>query len=255
MNLELQSAGGGTIVLEKKYKLAVTGWRPRTGIKKRYSKHGGQPTGDEQVDAREITFKYGRGFQTDQDFRDWANTLVRFFRKENAPHYLADLDNLTRTRVRLTEISPTWGDGLEYRVIDATMKLSMLDAVWEDATETLDAWNGVTNGDTHLISLSNQFADCYPVFTITAINDNPEFTINNLTLGAGFTMAHNAFLAGSIMVLDFITGEFTLDGVLIPQSMTQGGPFFLRPGANTLEYLSVWADVDIQTGYRKTYGY
>lgn len=254
MRLELHNSSD-QVPLEKKYLYNPGSWKPRLGVQKRYSKHGGEPTGDEQVDAREINLKYSTGFKSDQAFRDWANGWIRFFRKEYAPQYLVDTENGIRTLVKLADLAPTWSGGNEMRVIDATLRLTQLESLWEDINYTNDPWVSVTNGDQHTIIINDQFDDCYPVFTITAIDDVPEFTINNLSIGAGFTMAHNAFLAGSIMVLDFVTGDFMLNGVLIPQSMTQGGPFPLRPGSNNLECVSVFGDVSIQTVYRKSYGY
>lgn len=246
-----------TLPLDRKYHYSITSWRPRNKTSPRYSKRGGAILGDGQVDARTITLDFSSGFKTDAEFRTWANGLVRFFRKEFAPHYL--IEQVTpgrRTRVTLQELPPMWDKGLEQRFIKATITLIMEDAVWEDEDATDDSWNGVSNGGQNTIDITNTFEDVYPVFTITALDDLPEFTLLNTSIGAGITMAHPGFTAGKTMIIDCSEeGSVSVDGVDITASISEGGYLLLRPGENILEYQSSYGQANIQTSYRKVYAY
>jgi hypothetical protein len=246
-----------TLPLNRKYHYSISSWRPRNKTSPRYSKRGGAILGDGQVDARTITLDFSSGFKTDADFRAWANGLIRFFRQEFGPHYLIEPGPTgRRTRVTLQELPPMWDKGLEQRVVKSTVTLIMEDAVWEDENAIDDPWNGVSNGAQNTIDITDTFDDVYPVFTITALDDLAEFTLLNTSIGAGITVAHPGFVAGKEMIIDCSDeGSITVDNVDITASISEGGYLLLKPGANILEYQSSYGQANIQTSYRRVYGY
>lgn len=256
MNLSLVNVNGDTIDLDWHYKYQISSWAPRAKAMDRFGKNGGFVMGDGKSGARKITLKYDDAFENVQEFRDWANNFIRFFLKENEPFHLVDTDGAgRRTKVALEELPPEWDQGVEEKIITSPIKLIMEDACWEDLTATPVTWNAVSNGDTNSIVVNGSYSECDPIITVTALDNLPEFSILNNTLGAGIKVAHPGFIAGKTMIIDCEEGTISVDGIYIPGSITEGGFIFLLPQTNVLEYESAYGQANILIEYRKVYGY
>lgn len=223
----------------------------------RYSRDGGAITGDQKVDARQLVVKFKVYAQDDTTYQTFVNTLLGFFRPELGPFYLEDITNARRMLIALQSVPiiPV-DDGTNERLADGTLNFVMLDGYWEDTTaqSSLSVTGGLTNGETMTVNNGGNFT-CYPIITITALQDNPDLTFTNDTISGGFRIVSNAFLQGSQLVVDCQEGTFQLDGVDATPFLESGGFLFLIPGNNTFEYTSQHGGISVLITWRRTYAF
>jgi hypothetical protein len=230
------------------FKMSVSPFIRRTGVKDRYGKDGGRSMGDGRVNPRTISLAYENRpestaitkLQKDQSYRSQINEITAFFDPINAPWYLYDDDNEIRTEIVMSENSDEpMQDGLTYVLGRNDLKLIMLDGHWEDAEEQVYSQSGVLqSGD--IINITNDsLFYCWPVFEFTATNSNTEFSITNSTTGETFTLSSASNTVGAVFTVDGINGTIDLSGVESSISLSDGSGFIsLAPGENALLYES-----------------
>lgn len=264
MNLKFVNANPATgeneYLLTKNFKVSISAYKRRTAVQKRYGKDGGVQTGDQMADTRDITITYEPTYQTDAAYLAFVNEIVGFFNPDYSPFYLVDTDNDRRCEVSLNRaVDDAHTEGLELRIGKNSIALEMLDAHWEDNTETVvsSPTGGIATGGTITVN-NNSYSDCYPVFVITPEAINTDFTIKNNTTGAQFTLGSSAFVPGAEFEVDCKNGTIylTVGGARTEMSsaLADGSGFIkLVPGDNEIEYSSVFGDVEVEITYRRRY--
>jgi hypothetical protein len=242
----------------------VSTYRPRLGVQSRYGKSGGEATGDREVDPRDITI--GLDLTTtegnDYDYIQSMDTILGFFRPENGPFYIYDdQDDASgtalprRARIDLKEENLT-GKGVERRIMSGTIKLVMLDGLWEVSTaETYEnPTGGLADQDTFTLTNSSKFR-AYPVYTITALTNNSLFKITNTTSDVFMEIGTSDFYIGESIIIDAVNGSITIDGVdIIATSLSDGSSFpDLLAGANVMEYESAYGACELSIEWRSRF--
>lgn len=263
MNIRLVN-NASTLALGKEFKMSISPYVKRLGLKPRYGKDGDVPLADQYVGSRTIILDYHKYTQDgttqarDLEYRTFLNNLTAFFDPLFAPYFLEDLDNSIRCQVLLEEHADNPSQpGMQYRLGLNQLKLKMLNGHWEDITEnTVSPTGAFVNGDDVNINNDSLFR-AFPVITLTAINSATEVTITNTTTGEGFTIGNNNFLPGSVLIIDSRDGIIELDGVDVSNSLADGSGFIsLAPGVNTLVYESaVSGEVILSVSFRRRYAH
>lgn len=134
--------------------------------------------GDGRVVDRKINLRFsyvGSGDTTQEQVDDvylQLNTLSSFFRKQDAPFYLYNLERNVRARV-YGDFSPKHQEGNEYLILtEGRFQLDMLDNAWEDSTATATATATLDSGDIVDLTLPAYSEDVFPVITLTAKADS-----------------------------------------------------------------------------------
>jgi phage-related protein len=150
-------------------------------------------------------------------------------------------------------------EGLEWRIGKNNLKFEMLDAFWEDNTETIiySPTGGMANGDSLIID-NDSYIECYPIIRITPYEINSDFTIRNITTGAAFIIGSGSFVPGSEFIIDSQKGTIYLESsgsqIEMSSALADGSGFIkLIPGENEIQYSSVFGEVDIEIEYRRRY--
>jgi len=262
MNLELVNTND-TLPLDNRFKMVISPYKRRLGLKPRFGKDGSVALADQFVDSRTITLDYykytadGNKAERDLEYRTFLNTLTAFFDLRYAPFYLHDVDNGIRSEVLLSTHADNPIQGMEYRLGQNQISLEMLKGHWEDITEvTVTQTGSFSTGDSIVVNNDSLFR-CFPVITMTAVNSATEVTITNTTTGEGFTIGNSSFLPGAELIIDSRDGIIELDGVDVSNSLADGGGFIsLAPGSNTLVYeSSVSGEVFISISFRRRYAH
>lgn len=263
MNLKLVSAAR-ELQLSSSFKINISPFKRRTGLKPRYGKDGAVPMGDGMADGRTINFEYdtksgsnGTRAELDLAYRTQLNEITGFFDPIDAPFYLHDLTSNIRTQVVMSENSDQPNQpGLEYILGKSGLALDMISAFWEDIDEQVFSQSGAfTNNDTFSIN-NNSLFTCYPIFEITAQNEALEFTLTNTLTSQTMTLASNSFTAGATYIINTQTGSITLDGVESSIDLADGGGFIsIIRGINTFLFESNTGIVDIVVKYRRRYAH
>lgn len=262
MNLELFNANT-SLPIDKRFKMAISPYKKRLGLKPRYGKDGSVALADQYVDSRQITLDYykytqdGTTTARDLEYRTFLNQLTAFFDLVYAPFYLHDLDNEIRCEVLMSSHADNPPQGMEYRLGLNQITLEMLKGHWEDIDEvTVTQTGAFSSGDSIVVNNTSLFK-CYPVITMTAVNSATEVTLTNSTTGEGFTIGNSSFLPGAELVIDSRNGTIELDGVDVSNSLADGGGFIsLGAGNNTLVYeSSVSGEVFMSISYRRRYAH
>jgi hypothetical protein len=247
MQLRLKSENG-TLDLSKYFKMQISPFKRRLGVKSRYGKDGGVSMGDRLADPRQITLSYYARpdvasitrAEKDLSYRDFLNTITGFFNPEYGPFYLQDLTSEIQTQIEMSENADTPNsEGLEYILGSNILKFEMLSGFWEDIDETTVTQTAFfESGDTIAINNDSLFT-AYPVFTLDAVNNCSEFSITNTTTGESMTLGNTSFVAGTTFIIDSRDGLITLEGVENSVSLADGSGFVsLSPGSNSIIFES-----------------
>ena len=265
MELQLKSENG-TLALSKYFKMTTSPFKRRVGVKSRYGKDGGVSMGDRLADSRQITLAYytrpdaDAVTRVDKDisYRDFFFFFTGFFNPDYSPFYLQDLTSDIQTEIEMSENADTpMNEGLEYILGSNTLKFEMLSGFWEDIDETTATQSAFFQSGDSISITNDSLFPCFPVITLTAVNDCTEFTMTNTTTGESFTIGNTSFVAGTIFVVDSRNGLITLQGVESSVSLADGSGFIsLAPGLNSIAFESAVAgEAYISTGFRKRFAH
>jgi hypothetical protein len=218
---------------------------------------GSFDTGDLTIKSDSINVSMYFIAQSDTEFRRCYNTVGNFFKPQNRPFYIVDTDNALRAKIRIESLNPKYSDvGSEHRMADATLKFSLLDALWETSYETTQTNSLVAPDATFTINTKDvnviPVYDCLPVFTITSSGFNPSVAITNLDTDVSIQLADSNFTTGSVMTVDSNTGLISL-GSNLKSSIKTGGYFLkLIDGVNNIR-VQCLNNLSIVTSYRRRY--
>jgi phage-related protein len=234
-------------------------FKRRLGVQQRYGRDGAWISGDRKVSSRTIQLQHDITAETDLAYTTQIEALMRIFYDDLAPFYLVDTDRETRAQIELDSISESWAKGLEKRLVSITINLIMIDAYFENFNESSEVWANAANTNTRIINNVGA-VDAYPVFIITALADNFEFSILNNRTQDKITIGTALFVAGAIITVDCQNGTIYLDDGLsqteISYAIADGTGFlYLDLLDNELEYQSIFGNVDIQIKYRPRYAF
>ena len=260
MNLKFENIND-ELILDKNFKISISPYKRRVGIQKRYGKDGGVVTGDQKVDPRDIDLNFNTVSQNDTNYIDKLNQIAGFFRAENAPFYLIDLDNNRRTETVQEILSDRKSrEGTELRVGQNKLDLKMLDAHWEDLEEIrISITGGLSSGQVLLVN-NDSFVECYPIIKIRPLAANSDVTIRNKTTGDGLVLGSNNFVPGNEFIIDNQNGTiFLSDGISQVENsvaMSDGSGFiYLAPGQNDILYESIFGDIEIDIIFRRRFAF
>jgi len=264
MAFQFKDANENTFVLNKlDYSYSISPYRRRVSVQPRLGKSGGVVAGDEQVDARDISFNMNIGETSESDYLNKVNSLIGFFLPENGPFFLEDTTREVRTEVRyLSYADQAAAVGLTNKVSNGNkFELKMLDSHWEDllVSEVSSPSGGTADGESLLINNDGP-VDCYPIITVSALGNITEFTLSHEELGISCKLGSNSFVLGTVFTIDCREGTIFLnDGVSDQEassSLFEGTGFLkLKTGDNTIRYESSFGDCDISIEYRRRYPY
>ncbi len=236
---------------------------PRVGSQNRVGRSGGVATGDQEYDTRMAVLSFDLATQSDSLFLAEIAKFGNIFRKDKAPHYLnrfLDSNNTStpdhRTLVVLDKFQhKTTSDGVEKRVEKITINLEMLNTFWEDYSLQTFSQSAMATGGNLVINNTGDLV-AFPIFTVKALSAaNPRFTLKNSTIPAQVILESLSFTMNKTWTLDFDSKEnnFLLEGVESSLAISDGGPFYLLPGNNTITYISDNGNVDLAGSYRRQY--
>ena len=229
------------------------------GLLDRYSRPGQEPSGDEQVGARNISINFDNSAMSDALYYGQLNSIWGMFRRDLAPFYLVDSDNDRQALIRLLSMSDRpASEGLVYRLGDNNLELAMLDGAWEDVDQIVSGPTSLDTNDTVVLSNeSNELA--YPEIEVSVNDANPDLTIENVTTGQLMRISDAAVVPGAVLKLystsfgkvSLVSG---LGSVELSNSLADGSGFiYLLPGSNTIRYTSIYGGADVTIAFRRKY--
>lgn len=261
MKLKLQSAASELDLSIKEY---TTVYRPpsiRNRVKEieRYGKPGSEITGDRQVDGRTISLEIEIATKSDAEYFQRTDPLLSVLDFTNAPIYLVDTDNDRRCLIETKSISIRPREGNVMRSETWSIELIMTDAFWESIDEIVEG-NGTTpleNGQTVVVT-NPGVVNAYPVMRISVTEANTDLSFVNLTTGDLFRIGSSALIPGVTLVVDSIDGTCYLDDGItqteVSSAIADGSGFmYLAPGVNSIQYESLFGDVNVEIAFRRRY--
>jgi len=264
MNLKLTNGNGGELQLSTNFKMTISPFVRRTGVRDRYGKDGGKSMGDGRANARTINFSYdnrqGTGTRSEKDaaYRAQLNAITGFFDPSNEPWELHDLTGGIKTEVIMQDnADEPKQPGLEYILGKNDLSLIMLSAHWEDEEGIIFSQTGVLqSGDTFTLNNDSLFF-CWPIFIFTSLNNNTEFSLTNTTTDETFTLGNAANTVGAVFTVNGRDGTIDLSGVESSISLADGSGFIsLAPGINDFLYeSSVDGECLIEVKYKRRYAH
>jgi len=252
----------------QRYRTSVPKSSRNYALADRLEQGGSVLLGDGKIKGRKINLKFdyagGGASRAAQhnDVHQLMNTLASFFRIQDAPFYLENLVRNTRTRV-YGDFSPSHVDGNEFLILQtSTIELDVLDAAWEDVTETSSGVVTMASGDTLDLSpaLPNYCEDIFPVIEVTARADSPTtFSIETgRDPGTGFVvfrtilLSEATFTLGRVITIDSRNGKILIDGRSAPEIISFGFLVKFDRRNQRLRYYSSTGtgSVDVQIRHR-----
>lgn len=218
---------------------------------------GSFETGDLTIKSDSIPIDLEFVATNDTEFRRCYAWVGNFFKPQNRPFYIVDTDNNIRTKIRVQSLKPKYkGDGLEHRLADAALTVSLLDGLWENNYITSqentiiapDATFEIDTTDPYLLPIK----DCIPIFTITSQGFNPNIVMTNKTNNISINLSDANINNGTILKVDSNAGLIML-GSSIKSSVKNAGYFLtLEEGINQIRVQSL-NNLIIKTEYRRRY--
>lgn len=256
----------GTLQTDKRWKWVIEPYSPRNGDQERYGRPGGTATGDGQIGPRGISFNFENIEGEDPAYLNYIRQIATFFRKQNGPFYAEDITNDIRCKVVLNSLSDDpFGPGSERRFGRNAMRLTNLDGLFEDLTETSIAIPGLVDQST--FEIVNDIDDpdpqlkavheTWPIFEVTCDDQTPEFTIINETNGTLITLTTNAFDETTTFYINGVDGTIYLDDQELSSAIVDGtGIIRLEPGTNEFKVENPYpTTLGITVKYRKRYAF
>lgn len=223
----------------------------------KFGTSGSFETGDLTIKSDSIPLKLEFVATNDTEFRRCYSWVGNFFKPQNRPFYLVDTDNNLRTKIRIESLKPKYkAQGLEHRIAEATLTMSLLDSLWENNTQVVqenyiiapDYTFDIDTKDPLLIPIY----DCIPIFTITSLGFNPNITITNGANDISLNLSDANINTNSVLKVDSNTGLIML-GSNIKSSIKTGGYFIkLEEGINPIR-IQCLNDLQIKIEYRRRY--
>lgn len=218
---------------------------------------GSFETGDGTIKSRSFSvscYVFGRN---DMEYRSRIMLINQFFRSKLRPFYIYDDDNLIRAKTRLEGIDQKFKSvGLENIFADVELKLEMLDALWEDSSETSEQFYSVAPNTTFTVSVSDpnglDVYDAFPVFEIVSAGFNPNIVLTNLANNGTIRLSDSNIGAGVKLTVSSVDGSVKLGENLKPSVKTGGYFLRLENGDNIIKFQSLTA-ADIKVTYRKRF--
>ena len=263
MKFQIQNKDSELFDIDDRFKINVSSYKRRARVSDRYAGDGGLILSDQKVDSRRIDFaffiaKENHG-ENDASYYDEWNNLIGFLIPDYDPFYLIDTDNNRRTRIALEQADDDAGEGLEMIIGERNrITLQMLDGYWEDSISQSFSAN-LLSGQSLVVQNNGKF-NAHTIIRLTPIGPNPEFVVRNTTTGAQFTITANTFNPGTLIEVNSVTGEITLDDglTLTDQSFALAdgsGLIQVLPGPNVLTYESVFGQVQMTVLFRPRYAF
>lgn len=258
MRYKFVNAQNEEYTLSDSFKEVVEAYKRRVNLEERYNRDGGEVTGDRKVSPRTIRFSFDVVEQSDTEYVKIMNDIIGVFQEEKHPVYLHDIGGDRRTRVELQEIAERPSrQGLEKRIGQGDLVLTMSESYWENITESLvdSDSNGLSSGEKLGIT-NNSSVVGYPIITVMPFESNSEFTLKNEQTGALLTIGNGGFTVGTHIVIDSVEGTIKLfdgdDVTEISASLANGSGFIiLLPGLNEITYTSAFGSIDLEIKFRE----
>lgn len=240
----------------------VSEYAPRVNTQSRFGRSGGVTTGDREVPPREIIMQLWMSAKgDDRAYHDAMETLIGFFRPRNTPAWIYDdQDDVDaedrvprRARVELSreDLQPD-ETGTHGRIMSGDFALAMLEGHWEDADLQSQTEESVGDGQSFNVDNTSK-REAYPIYRVTASQQNTLFRITNSTTGLFMEIGSNDLQQDDELVIDSVDGTITINDVEISAgALSEGSSFpILEPGNNTIEYTSAFGTVDITVEWRR----
>lgn len=223
----------------------------------KFGTSGSFETGDLTIKSDSIPLKLEFIATSDLEFRRCYSWVGNFFKHQNRPFYLVDTDNDLRAKIQIQSLKPKYkAQGLEHRIAEATLTMSLLDALWENNSLVSqenyiiapDFTFNVDTKDPYLVPVY----DCIPIITITSLGFNPNITITNRLNDISLNLSDANITTNSVLKIDANTGLIML-GSNIKSSIKTGGYFIkLEDGVNPIR-IQCLNDLQIKFEYRRRY--
>lgn len=235
-------------------------------ILERFATDGGYETGDGTIDARSGQVGLTFSAKTDLEYRTYANRISNFFRAEQAPFYIVDLDNELRQKISYSGINSGYSHGQEMRFVKHEIKYIAIDPFWESLTPITTVVISLASGGTFTVIVNDttpsspnyniEVYEAYPIISILTASTNPNFAITNESNNGSFNIADASFTAGETITVNSEDGSITKGDVVNSRILAGGRPFKLKSGTNTILYQSSLASAaTIVVTHRNRYLY
>lgn len=233
--------------------------RRRIGAQPKYGQDGVYITGDGKVSERKMKLSNVITATNDTDYITQINALQGIFYDDFGPFYLVDTDRGVRALIELESIAEVWSHGTERRVTRIDMGVIMVDSYFENFNVSTSTYLNVATTNTFLITNSG-LVDAFPIIKVTAKATINEFTLINQRTQDQITIGTTAFVTNTVITIDCIDGTAKLDdGITITDisyAIADGTGFiYFDLGDNTIEYQSLYGNVDITVEYRPRYAF
>lgn len=236
-------------------------------VNDRFAIDGGYEIGDGTIKSRMGNVGLTFISRTDLEYRQQANRIANFFKPEQAPFYIYDLDNQVRQKISYMGIESGYEHGQEMRFVKHSIKYTAIDPFFEHTSQTVVfdtlANNGILSidlSDTNTASpnYNIEVYEAYPEINIdgNVAGTNSNFALTNLATGASFNIADSNFIAGQTIRVSAVTGLISKEIILNSRILKGGRPFKLVKGVNQILYQSA-ANIPakIQFAYSPRYLY
>ena len=206
----------------------------------KFGVEGGYETGDGVLGVRNAEVKIWFIAQTDLAYRTRLARVVNFFRAERRPFYIEDSDNNLRAKISFKGMSWKPREGSTHRIGEGTIKLIMLDALWEStSTVTITSANVSSNSSIYIVVSSNiEVYNAYPLIKMTTAGANADFSLTNATNGDSIRIQQVNLTSGQFVQVNSVDGLIYYGTTLSPTSKTDGNFPRLVNGLNQITYQS-----------------
>lgn len=245
--------GDALTLTHKRYRTSLPDAQREYKTVEKLQQDGAVLLGEGRVSKRKIKLTFDYATKDEAEFLSLLNDIGSFFRAKDAPFYLHNLTTDKRTKV-YGDFSPEHQDGNEFRIGKGlTINLSMLDAVWEDITES--SYTAEFNdGDTYTLDIPSNCTDVFPIIEVTAKSGSPvQFAVESGT-GSFETFRTQlinepTFSSGSKITLDSVDGRLYINDQL-NQTMWSAGYFIKFDRYNKKFRYTGSGPVDIKIRWR-----
>lgn len=212
----------------------------KVNVLDKFGVEGGYETGDGVLGHRSAEVKIWFIAQTDLAYRTRLSRVVNFFKPERRPFYLEDTANNLRTKVSFKGMSWKPREGSTHRIGEGTIKLIMLDGLWESTNEvTITSANIASDSSVYIVVSSNiEVYNAYPKIKMTSSGANADFSITNVTNGDSVRIQQVNLTSGQFVQVDSVDGLIYYGTTLSPTSKTDGNFPRLVNGLNQIKYQS-----------------
>jgi hypothetical protein len=173
-----------------------------------------------------------------QAYIDLINNIEGFFRNDQRPYILQDIELQKEVEVVRSRHDIKPPDGNRNTTSKNTITFFCPKPKWKLVDANEEEFLNQVNSDTFQINNESNF-DAFPLIEYTAVDQVVSFTLENVTMKAGFTYSSSDFSTGAILKANSSTGSITQGENDRSSQFTAGGLLRLLPGINNFVLTSL----------------